>query len=137
MNRNPDGLTRFRSLWLVGSLGYGALRIALAGAFLTDYGLDIRVFALIELSSSVILGLCSGMLIESIVRAQRGKRLALMAGTTAGYAAPDLYVLAYSGSFPTSTLIVVCGIAIVGLVATLISVARRWRRLSANDPGAP
>lgn len=96
----------------------------LAGAFLSEYGLNIWVFGIVEMTSSLVLGLSSGALFDSILRADRGRRLLLIAGTVGGYAAPDTYVLAYSGNFPASTLIVVACVVVIGLGGSMVSIKR-------------
>jgi hypothetical protein len=116
-----------RRVWIVLAVGYGALRVALAGAFLTEYGLDLIVFALIELGSSLLFGICSGRLVESMVRRTGGRRTLLVTGVVVGYGAPDVYVLAFAGRFPTSLLVVVIAVIVVSSIVSVVSFRRRAR----------
>ena len=116
-----------RRVWIALAVGYGALRVALAGAFLTEYGLDLIVFALIELGSSLLFGICSGRLIESMVRRTGGRRTLLVTGVVVGYGAPDVYVLAFAGRFPTSLLVVVIAVIVVSSIVSVVSFRRRAR----------
>jgi len=114
-----------RRAWIALAVGYGALRVALAGAFLTEYGLDLIVFALIELGSSLLFGICSGRLVESMVRRTGGRRTLLVTGVVVGYGAPDVYVLAFAGRFPTSLLVVVIAVIVVSSIVSVVSFRRR------------
>lgn len=116
-----------RRVWIALAVGYGALRVALAGAFLTEYGLDLIVFALIELGSSLLFGICSGRLVESMVRRTGGRRTLLVTGVVVGYGAPDVYVLAFAGRFPTSLLVVVIAVIVVSSIVSVVSFRRRAR----------
>ena len=100
-------------MWSGASLAYGILRIALAGTFLADYGLDVRVFAVVELTSAALLGAAGGRLVDDLVRARRGRRVRSAVLTVIGYGAPDAYVLASSGRYPGRLLTVVVTVVAV------------------------
>lgn len=127
MSTSDTRVMTMRRVWIVLAVGYGALRVALAGAFLTEYGLDLIVFALIELGSSLLFGICSGRLVESMVRRTGGRRTLLVTGVVVGYGAPDVYVLAFAGRFPTSLLVVVIAVIVVSSIVSVVSFRRRAR----------
>ena len=114
--------------WLALTLSYAVARIAFAGAFLADYGLDLRIFAVVELSSSALLGTASGRLVEDLVQGRRGRRVRSAVLTAVGYAAPDAYVLATVGTLPDGLLRTVVGIIVVSLVLAVITLVREVRR---------
>lgn len=127
MGTNSAGSARRRRLWIAVALVYGAARVALAGAFLARYGLNVWVFGVVEMSSSFLLGLASGRLVESILRAERGRRLLLISGSLVGYATPDIYVLVFAGQFPATTLAVVVGVIVATTVASMVSFVAQLR----------
>ncbi|MFM8531464.1 MAG: hypothetical protein ACKOD2_17675 [Ilumatobacteraceae bacterium] len=127
MSTSDTRVMTMRRVWIALAVGYGALRVALAGAFLTEYGLDLIVFALIELGSSLLFGICSGRLVESMVRRTGGRRTLLVTGVVVGYGAPDVYVLAFAGRFPTSLLVVVIAVIVVSSIVSVVSFRRRAR----------
>jgi hypothetical protein len=92
--RSALARSRWVGLWLAVVLGWSLIRIALASAYLSDYGVDIRIFALIEVVSSPLLAISTARLVESLV--QRASLRILGHGLVAlvTFAAPDVYLLA-------------------------------------------
>lgn len=120
VSRAARSTPTLQGTWIGATLAYGALRVALAGAFLADYGVNIIVFAVIELSSSYVFGRASGRLVDALIHERRGSRLRLALITLAGYAAPDVYVILHVHRFPDNLRNTVLGI-VAG--TTIISVA--------------
>lgn len=127
MSPSDTRATTLRRTWLVIAVGYGALRVALAATFLSEYGLDPIVFATVELTSSLLFGICSGRLVESMVRGAEGRRPLLIAGVVVGYGTPDVYVLAFAGRFPTALLVVVVSIIATSTFMSVLTYRRRAR----------
>lgn len=128
MTTSPARSDALRRAWTLAAIGYGVLRVALAQAFLAEYGLNIAVFAIIEVGSSAVLGYASGRLVDSLTRRQHGGRLRLGAATLGGYVAPDVYVLLSSNHFPTETFAVVVTVIAISTTASVISLVKRVQR---------
>lgn len=129
VNPNSRSTRTVQRAWVGATLAYGALRVALAGAFLADYGVNIVVFAVIELTSSYVFGAASGRLVDEVIRGCRGSRIRLGLITLAGYSAPDAYVIVHAHRFPEGLRNTVLGI-VTG--TTIVSTAVLVRRIRAE-----
>lgn len=136
VSRAARSTPTLQGTWIGATLAYGALRVALAGAFLADYGVNIIVFAVIELSSSYVFGRSSGRLVDALIHERRGSRLRLALITLAGYAAPDVYVILHVHRFPdnlrNTVLGIVAGTTIISAIVLLHRI--RAKRLPEEDP---
>lgn len=124
MTNDRTGLGTIGRLWVVATVAYGILRVVLAGAFLADYGLNVVVFAIIEIGSSLMLGISSARLTASMVAGRGGKRGWLLAVVVVSYFAPDTYVLVFAGRMPGEVLVPVLAIVCVGVITGIV----RFRR---------
>lgn len=124
VSTGADRLGTFGRLWIFATVAYGILRVALAAAFVADYGLNIAVFAAVEIGSSLVFGIASARLTAVIAGKRSGRRGVLAVCVIAGYFAPDAYVLAFAGRMPGRVLIPVVVIVTGGVVAGIV----RFRR---------
>jgi hypothetical protein len=110
-------------LWLIAVLAWSCVRIAAVHFWLSNYGLNSVVFAVIELSSASIYGTCSARLVIAII--DRQHKLALKWGMIAAamYLAPDVYVLSAGHSLPVTAYV---AIALL-LLLTLLQLAWQLR----------
>ena len=129
MSRKVTSTRTLQGAWVGATLAYGALRVVLAGAFLADYGVNIVVFAIIELTSSYVFGVASGRLVDEVIHGRRGSRIRLGLTTLAGYSAPDVYVIIHAHRFPEGLRNTVLGI-VAG--TTIVSAAVLVRRIRAE-----
>ena len=96
--------------WLFLSLLYAGCRIVFVGVFLRTYGVSPWVFAVVELSSSLVWGVGSARCVGLVVDRQ-WRRLRLWGLVTlAGYVAHDPAVLNRSGRMPPSMNVVLMAV---------------------------
>jgi hypothetical protein len=115
--------------WIVVTMLYSVLRIGLARTFLDEYGLNIAVFAVVELVASAIWAISSARLAIALVD-RRNERLIIPAGLAAiGFFAPDAYIIVGARSAPVGLLVAV-------LVWTAVAAVVSWWRLSGRRPHA-
>jgi len=115
-------------LWVVATVAYGGLRVFLVGTFIADYGLNIVVYACIEIFSSATLGVSTAKL----TRAYKNRRndesprsYKLLTGAAIGaYFAPDAYVLAFAHRLPARLLVPVLLIVSVGVTSAFVKIRR-------------
>lgn len=115
-------------LWVVAAVAYGALRVLLVGTFIADYGLNIVVYACVEIVSSATLGISTARLTRNyrerrMVESQTGNTLLLVAAASA-YLAPDAYILAFAHRMPARVLVPVVVVVAIGTVSALVKVRR-------------
>lgn len=120
--------TLLSRLWVLGSVAYGGLRALLVWKFLSGYGVDPWVFAVVELASSAGYGWASARLVIHIIdRRWHGLRWSAPA-TLVAYGAPDAYVLATVGTLPDGLLRTVLAVVTVSAVLAVFAVVREVRR---------
>ena len=113
--------------WIGVALGYGFIRIVLADRFLTKYGLSTKVFAVIELLSSLLYGFA----LVHVIRAfaddyhPRWFRWGLLA--LVGFAAPDIYVFAKIREVPQTLIVILIIIVALSLVSSVVAIRRRLK----------
>ena len=115
--------------WIVASIVYGAVRTVLVWRFLSDYGVDPIVFAIVELVSSALYGWASARLVIALIDRDRAARRSRALLTLIGYIAPDIYVFASAGRFPGGLLVTVVVIAVVSALLTAFGLVRSVRTL--------
>lgn len=116
-----------KAAWIISTFGYGCLRVFLAHAYLSEYGLNIWLFAAIEISSSLLFGVASSRFVENLVRGVKQHRIRLGLAALSGYFAPDAYVLAASGEYPPTLRTIVSIIVLVSAVFTVVTLIAKVR----------
>lgn len=93
--------------WVVLVMLWSLARIFAVSTWLSEYGISTKIFATIEISSSLIYGISSAKAIAKHINKQ--KRLVFFWGMLAfgGYITPDAYVLTNGRSMPTNFYIVI------------------------------
>jgi hypothetical protein len=137
----PLSHRRLERVWILGNVGYAVFRILLARQFLSSRGLNIWGFAIVEGASSIPWAIGSARLVRSIVDRRTGAALRWAAVATAGFFAPDVYIVATTHQVPWWIYAVLATwVTIATTVATRrLLVAIRARRLAAGElrtPGA-
>ena len=120
MSQSSQLLSRLRleRAWLLGNLVYAVFRVLLARQVLADHGLNLWLFAIIEVISSVPWALGSARLTASVVQHRLDR--ALLWGTIAlvGFLAPDVYVVIATHHVPVVVYVVLAiWISVAGTVS--------------------
>jgi hypothetical protein len=125
--------SRLQLLWLLVTLAYAGVRIALASRYLAGYGLSIPIFAVIELASSALFGFASGRFVPALA-ARTGpdgrhwrELINWGAATLIGFAAPDAFVFATTRRVPFQTLILLIFFVTASMVFSSFTLRRRVR----------
>lgn len=109
-------------LWVGASIAYGGLRITLVWRYLHQFGVNVWVFAGIELLASAIYGLSSVRAVRALQNRSWIDLRKWGLVTLASYGAPDLYVFASARTLPMNYLQVLLGVVVVTAVLTGIGI---------------
>jgi cation transport ATPase len=96
----------FERLWIGAVLVYSGVRVWLADRFFAKYGVNIPVFAVIEVLSSVMYAVASARLVGALIDGKRSKVWEYGLFTVLGFAVPDLFVVIASDHVPRSLYVV-------------------------------
>ena len=122
----------FSYLWLLAVMLWCAIRIGVVSVWLSQYGVNTSIFAIVEIVSSVIYGVASARTVLSLVDKRR--RIALLWGSASAlsYLAPDAYVFSAGQSLPLmSYVVIITLICVLGSVG-LVDARRRYVQFSKN-----
>lgn len=111
--------------WVGVALAYGMVRILLADRFLAEYGLSTKVFALIELSSSLLYGFALLHVVRNFAIEEHGRTIRWGMLGLVGFASPDIYVFAKIRKVPTSLVVILVVIVVLSLVASIVAVRKK------------
>jgi hypothetical protein len=124
---DPEGLLSARLERAVGVavLGYALIRIAFVGIALSDYGVSVRVFAVIELSTAYPYGVAMSRLASALASGQyvQARRPAFAALVL--FVAPYAYVLLAARQAPPGIVGGVAAFAVVSSASAMVGVVRR------------
>jgi uncharacterized integral membrane protein len=127
--------TRLQKLWLVLTVAYAVIRIALAHRYLRKFGLSVPAFAAIELTSSVLFGFASGRFVPAVVDRHRRHMVGWGSATLVGFMAPDLFAMVTTRRIPQRMLKFLAFFIFVTLGISAISLFRRIRTANAESHG--
>ena len=91
------------------------------------YGVNMWVFAVLDLASAGVLAVSTPRTVFAVVDLQWRRAVAWGCITAVGFIAPDIYVLLSTGHMPRATMIVVLAIVAVSVTASAVGVARQIR----------
>ena len=115
-------------VWFLLSLGYAALRVLGANAFLVKYGLNIAVFATIEFVSSAGLAFASARFVQSVVDRKHGAARGWFVAVIAGFATPDIYAIVVTHKVPPTLLALIAAMLLGSSCVALLGFRRRVRQ---------
>ena len=107
-----------------------AIRIGAVSVWLSRYGVNASVFAVVEIVSSIIYGVASARTVLALVDKRR--RIALLWGSTSAvsYLAPDVYVFSSGQSLPMMSYVVIITLIIVLGSVGIVDARRRYVQFS-------
>jgi len=120
----------FSYLWLLVVMLWCAIRIAAVSVWLSKYGVNTLVFAVVEIVSSIIYGVTSAKTVLALV--DKGRRIALMWGgaSAVSYLAPDVYVFSTGQSLPLLSYVVIITLIVVLGSVGIVDARRRYVQYS-------
>jgi len=99
---------------------WAGMRILAVEIWLVGYGVNIWWFAAIETTSSVIYGLSSARLVQTLAARHRKDSAKWGALTLVGYVLPDTYLLSVGRAMPMATYAIVISLAVVFAIIALV-----------------
>ena len=110
-------------MWLIAVLMWSCVRIAAVRFWLSKYGLNTALFAVIELMSASVYGASSARLVIAMIDREHKSAMKWGMIAAAMYLAPDVYVLSAGNALPITAY---AAIALL-LVLTLFQLAWQLR----------
>lgn len=120
-------------LWLVVVLSWSVVRIVVVNFWLSQYGINTVVFAVIELTSSVIYGVASARTVLAIIDKRRKSAKSWGAVCVVAYLAPDLYIFSAGKSLPLMSYVVIIALIVVLGFAAVVDLRRRINKSVTNS----
>ncbi|NQV97189.1 MAG: hypothetical protein HQ486_05295 [Acidimicrobiaceae bacterium] len=117
--------TLFAVMWVVLALLWSLVRISAVALWLSNYGVNTTVFAIIEISSSLLYSVSSAKAVIRLIDRQRRRAMAWSLLAVIGFLAPDVYVLTSGRSLPTISYVVIISLAIGIATSGVVALRRR------------
>ena len=112
-----------------------AIRIGVVSVWLSQYGVNTSVFAVIEIVSSVIYGVASARTVLALVGKRRRNALLWGLASVVAYLVPDVYVFSAGRSLPLLSYVVIITLVVVIGSVGILDVRRRYVQFSKNKTG--
>ncbi len=125
----------FSYAWLVAVMLWCAIRIGVVSVWLSQYGVNTSVFAVIEIVSSVIYGVASARTVLALVGKRRRNALLWGLASVVAYLVPDVYVFSAGRSLPLLSYVVIITLIVVLGSVGILDVRRRYVQFSKNKTG--
>ena len=122
----------FSYAWLVAVMLWCAIRIGVVSVWLSQYGVNTSVFAVIEIVSSVIYGVASARTVLALVGKRRRNALLWGLASVVAYLVPDVYVFSAGQSLPLLSYVVIITLIVVLGSVGILDVRRRYVQFSKN-----
>ncbi len=106
---------------------YALVRIGLAEQFLVKYGLNIFIFATIELLSTPIYAIGASRMVRGLVASRRSSAIRWLMVSILGFVAPDAYVVVAARRVPASLYLAVLAWVVLGTILGVRRVRRQIR----------
>ena len=125
----------FSYAWLVAVMLWCVIRIGVVSVWLSQYGVNTSVFAVIEIVSSVIYGVASARTVLALVGKRRRNALLWGLASVVAYLVPDVYVFSAGRSLPLLSYVVIITLVVVIGSVGILDVRRRYVQFSKNKTG--
>ncbi len=125
----------FSYAWLVAVMLWCVIRIGVVSVWLSQYGVNTSVFAVIEIVSSVIYGVASARTVLALVGKRRRNALLWGLASVVAYLVPDVYVFSAGQSLPLLSYVVIITLIVVLGSVGILDVRRRYVQFSKNKTG--
>lgn len=115
-------------VWFGLSFCYAGLRIALANATVAQFGVDIRVFAAVELLSTVPYALGVSRAVRKLARRESGGAAGWMLLAAGGFLAPEAYIALTANDPPLRVYLALMALVVAAGTIALVSLRRQVKR---------
>ena len=121
-------------IWVVLVLLWSLVRISVVAVWLSNYGVNTTVFAIIEITSSILYSVSSAKAVVRFIDRQRRCVMVWSLLALIGFLAPDVYVLTSGRSLPTISYVVIISLAIGIATSGVVTLRRRVLRSLRQRP---
>jgi len=115
------------AMWILLVMLWSVARICAVSVWLSEYGISTKIFAAVEISSSLIYGASSAKAVLNHVSKQRRSYLIWGLLAFVSYIAPDAFVFVNSRSMPTIYCVVIVLLAVSFGAYAVFTIARAVR----------
>ena len=109
------------------------MRIVAVKFWLSQYGINTVVFAVIELTSSMTYGVSSARTVLAIIDKRRKSAKSWGAVCIVAYLAPDVYIFSAGKSLPLMSYVVIVALIVVAGVVAVVDLRHRINRSVSNS----
>ena len=113
--------------WVVVVLLWSVARICAVSVWLSEYGISTKIFAAVEISSSLIYGASSAKAVSNHFRKQKLSVLFWGFIAFVSYITPDAYVLVNGRTLPTNYYVVIVLLAVFFGAYAVVVIAKTAR----------
>ena len=135
----PPSRRLLERFWVLATVGYGVGKAVIVGVLLGRYGVNPWVYAVIEISTSFLLGVASARTVRAAVDRDWRPCRRWAAVTVVAYFAPDVSLFVMGKAMPRPVWITVLAAIVVAALLTLwstVQTVRAGRRGRAALPAA-
>ena len=125
--------TRQNSLeraWFIAVVAWSIIRIIFADVFFAKYGINIWIFAGVEVVSSPVFARSTAKMVLSLSRHQIRDSVIWRFVTLISFASPDVYLLTTGKHLPWLAYLVVIGIMVIAGTISIIRMRRKAEELA-------
>ena len=117
-------------IWFIAVVAWSILRVIFADVFFAKYGINIWIFAGVEVISSPIFAQSTSKMAISLSRHHLKNSLIWGIVTLVSFAAPDVYLLTTGKHLPWLAYLVVIGIMVIAGTISIIKMRRKAEELA-------
>jgi hypothetical protein len=114
-------------MWILLVMLWSVARICAVSVWLSEYGISTKIFAAVEISSSLIYGASSAKAVSNHFSRQRRSYLIWGLIACVSFIAPDAFVFVNSRSMPTIYYVVIVLLAVSFGAYAVFTIARAVR----------
>ena len=112
---------------MVAVVAWACARIVAVNVWLTPYGVNVWVFATVEIMSSVPYGLGTAWCVSSLIDRRLSHAVWWGVLAACAYVAPDVYMLSAGENLPVFSVVVIVALMATLGTTTVVSLFRRVR----------
>ena len=116
----------FSYIWLIAVMLWCVIRIGAVSIWLSQYGVNTLIFAVVEIVSSIIYGIGSARTVLALVDKRRQVALVWGVASAVSYLAPDVYVFSAGQTLPLMSYVVIITLIVVLGSVGLVGARRRY-----------